>query len=172
LDLLIVGNARGHKRIGKLDLIFVPERELNTSLRRRSELFRHIEEYGVSLMHDRVLVTSIRDDHAASRKLARLRALIDRALPSWDVFTEPIRLKYLVKFRREAQRYRLLKEGAAVPPTAQLDSKIASFRAIESAFEDLVTIAAGEAVEKFECYQLLTREAFRRRHTLARFKVS
>jgi predicted nucleotidyltransferase len=172
LDMLIVGNARGHKRVGNLDLILVPEGELSTSLRRRTELFRHIEDYGVSLMHDRMLVTSIRDDHAAERKLARLRALIDRALPSWEIFTEAMKLKYLVKFRREAQRYRLLERGSAVPPTAQLDSSVTTFVAIDSTFEDLVSIAAGETVDRLDMYQLLLREAFRCRHSLVRFKAS
>jgi predicted nucleotidyltransferase len=171
LDILIVGAVRIHKRIGNLDLIFVPEYELNTSLRRRSELFRHIEEYGVSLMHDRMLVTSVRDGYAAARKLARLRALIDRALTSWAVFPEPMKLKYLIKFRREAQRYRLLERGSAVPPTAQLDSSITTFAAIDSAFEDLVSIAAGSATDRSDTYRLLTSEAFRFRHTLVRFRA-
>jgi predicted nucleotidyltransferase len=171
LDVMVVGKARGHRKMGHLDLIFVPEYELNTSFRRRSELFRHVEEFGVSLMHNRMLVTSIRDDHAAERKLARLRAQIDRALPLWEIFTERIRLKYLVKFRREAQRYRLLQSGAAVPPTAQLDSCIDSFVAIQSAFADLVNLTAGESADRFGSYQLFKKEAFRSRHSLVRFRA-
>jgi predicted nucleotidyltransferase len=157
LDILVVGEKRGRKRIGALDLVYIPVIDTSRALWRRTELPRHIERFGVSLMHDSVSIAAIYDDYAALRKRARLKVLLERVILSWGVLDGGFRRKYLIKLRREVQRYRLLEQGLAVPPTVCLDSAMTSFRSIEQALEDLVVVAA--PVESHEVYCLLRSEA-------------
>lgn len=161
LDLLIVADRSGHKRVGNLDLIYLPQARVSSSIWRRTEIARHIAAYGVSLMHDQVCIDPISDDYAAIRKQVRIQRLIRRLLPCWHVLNEGLKLKYLTRVRRELQRYRLLKRGLAVPPTAALDSILDSLNWPDLAFEDLENATGISHTEAESARQILTKEAWR-----------
>jgi predicted nucleotidyltransferase len=170
LDVLIVGEKRARKRIGSLDLIFVPEYQVQTLAYKHTELFRHIEAYGISLMHDQTLIAAVYDDYAALRKRLRLEALSAKVVSVWDILTDGLRLKYLTKLRREVQRYRILERGLAVPPTAQLDSCIDSIKSVDLILEDLIVIVRETTTTaKGTTSQLFVNEAHRlRKHLVSR----
>jgi len=164
LDLLIISDRSGHKKMGKLDLIFVPRAKADTPIWRRTEIARHIEAYGVSLLHDDVLIHAIKDDYAALRKQARLHVLIKSLIPIWNRLDDRLRLKYLTRVRRELERYRLLRCGLAVPPTAQIDSALTSSNWFEFAFSGMGDAANITEKEALLAGQLLTNEARRLGH--------
>jgi predicted nucleotidyltransferase len=160
LDLLIVGKRSEHKRVGNLDLIYLPQSRIKSILWRRTEIARHIATYGVSLMHDYLCVDSINDDYAAMRKQMRLRRLIRKLLPCWHILDEALKLKYLTRVRRELQRYRLLKRGIAVPPTAELDRILELPNWPDVAFEDLENTTGISQDEAQSARQTLTLEGW------------
>jgi hypothetical protein len=167
LDLLVISSEKGHKRIGKLDLIFIPEMQADLPIWKHTEIFRHIAAYGISLMHDRPLISAITDDYAALRKQRRLHRLVKSLLPHWQSLNDELKRKYITKVRRELQRYRLLREGLAVPPTVQLDSLLGSSNWIEFAFKDLGSATGISGEDATSAYQLLTNGAHRLRKELA-----
>lgn len=161
LDLLVVSGRSGHKKTGKLDLVFVPETRVDCPVWRRTEIARHIGAFGVSLMHNDVLVHAITDEYAATRKRARLQKLGKSLLSCWHTLNDELRLKYLTRVRRELQRYRYLEEGLPVPPTANLDSIMNSPDWIERAFRDVGDAANMPKSDAVRLYQLMTNEADR-----------
>jgi predicted nucleotidyltransferase len=121
LDLLIISERSGHKRKGKLDLVFVPQAKIDSPIWRRTELARHIDAYGLSLIHRDFRLYAIVDEYAAMRKQARLHTLVKSLLLCWHALNDELRQKYFTRLYREVQRYRYLKEGSPVHPTAYLD---------------------------------------------------
>jgi Nucleotidyltransferase domain len=144
LDLLVLGPKRGRIKSKSIDLISIPQGEALSHRWRRTELFGHIDAYGVSLMHSAILpIRATHDEHAASHKQGRICSLVQHICPAWNVLSYGLKLKYFTKLRREVQRYRLLSGGRSVPATALLDAEVTSRRFQELILEDLVKIVAG-----------------------------
>jgi|GEM_PF-5394079 len=160
-DLLIISDQSGHKKRGKLDLVFVPQTKVSSPIWRRTELARHIGAFGISLMHNDLRIDAIADEYAAIRKQARLQKLVKSLLPCWDALNEELRHKYLTRVRREVQRYRYLKEGAPVPPTANLDSILNSPDWTECVFEGIGDAANISKADAVRVYQVMADEARR-----------
>jgi predicted nucleotidyltransferase len=161
LDLLIIADKSGHKRIGKLDLVFVPDEKVGSAAWRRTEIAGHVATFGVSLMNDRPAFDVIHDDYAALRKQARIHRLVSSLVPSWRLLNDELRRKYLIRVRRELQRFRFLRRGLPVPPTATLDLIVNSLGWIELAFEGIEDAAKIPKDEAFRVRELFTGESHR-----------
>lgn len=169
-DLLIISDQSGHKKRGKLDLVFVPRAKVNSPVWRHTELARHIGAFGISLMHNDLRINAIADEYAAVRKQARLQKLVKSLLPCWGVLNEELRHKYLTRVRRELQRYRYLKEGAPVPPTAKLDLIMSSPDWTERVFEGIGDAANISKTDAVRAYRVMADEARRIRQKTERSK--
>jgi predicted nucleotidyltransferase len=167
LDILAIGPLKLPKKKGLIDLICVSEPDAHTLAWQHSEIFRHVEAYGISLMHERALISVVVDEHAANRKRHRIEILIPKLMESWDALNDGYKAKYLTKMRREFQRYRLLDSGLPVPPTAVLDSQIESQRAFESALEAMLQEFCKDSARNENARRLFLNEAFRLRGLLA-----
>ncbi len=168
LDILAIGPLKLPKRKGLIDLICVSEPDAHTLAWEHSEIFRHVEAYGISLMHERPLINVVIDKHAANRKRHRIESLIPKLMNSWDALNDGYKAKYLTKVRREFQRYKLLDSGLPVPPTAVLDSQIESQRAFDSTLEAIFQELCRDDLAKNEnARRLFLNEAFRLRGLLA-----
>lgn len=169
LDLLAIGTSKLRKRRGLIDLICVPEADANSLAWRHSEIFRHVAAYGISLIHERMLIEAVVDEHAADRKRRRLETLLEKLLGSWNTLNDGYKAKYLTKLRREFQRYKLLESGLAVPPTACLDSQIQSPEALRSIIEELLPeLSFRDSATLERAKRLLLDETYRLRALLAR----
>jgi predicted nucleotidyltransferase len=167
LDILAVGPMKLKKKHGLIDLICVSESDANSLAWQHSEIFRHIEAYGISLMHDRALINAVVDKHAANRKRHRVESLIPKLLDNWDSLNDGYKAKYLTKMRREFQRYQLLDSGLPVPPTAYLDSQIESQRESENKLEELIQEFCKDTAKREIAQRLFLNEAYRLRGLLA-----
>lgn len=169
LDLLAIGTTKLRKRFGLIDLICVPEPDAHSLAWQHSEIFRHVAAYGISLIHDHMLIEAVVDEHAADRKRRRLETLLEKLLGSWNTLNDGYKAKYLTKLRREFQRYKLLESGLAVPPTACLDSQVNSQEELRSTIEELLLqLSFGESATVERAKHLLLNEAYRLRSLLAR----
>ena len=140
-DVLVIGETRLRIKSKALDLLVIPREELNNGMWRRTELFQHIAAFGVSLRTGVPLLKVIVDGYAAEHKAERLVNFVRRLSPIWNSLDPSFRRKYLTKLRRETQRYQILKEGYAVPPTPVLDAsarEAASMQIISNAFLQLL----------------------------------
>lgn len=167
LDILVIGPTKLKKKHGLFDFICVSESDANSLAWQHSEIFRHIDAYGISLMHDRALINAVIDDHAANRKRHRIESLIPKLLDSWDSLNDGYKVKYLTKLRREFQRFQLLESGSPVPPTAFLDSQIQSQRDIESKLEEMFQKFCKDPAQGESARGLFLNEAYRLRGPLA-----
>ena len=163
-DLLIVSDRSGHKKHGRLDLIFVTQAKLNSPLWRRTEIARHIGAFGVSLMQVNLRVEPIIDDYAAMRKQARLHKLTKSLLLHWGVLNGELKRKYLTRVRREIQRYLYLKAGAAAPPTAILDLVLKSPGWADDLFASIGDAAKLSQLDALRIQKLMKDEARRSGH--------
>lgn len=168
LDLLAVGPMNVHKKKGRIDVICVSEPEAQSLVWQHSEIFRHVQAYGISLLHNSPLISSVVDGHAANRKRHRLETLFLKLMGSWEALNDDYKVKYFIKLRREFQRYRLLAQGLPVPPTAILDAEVESQEAREDILDQLIDFCGRNPDESETARGLLNRDAQRLRPLLSK----
>lgn len=122
-DLLCIGNGRSRMRQG-LDLIWIPADRAEDVRWRDTELASHVAAWGCCLHgEDHWVRGALPGPRAVHGKAQILEGRI-RALPRnhrWP--SERFRRQRIEDLRREVQRYWLLADGVAVPPSARLDHR-------------------------------------------------
>ncbi len=122
-DLLCIGDGPSRMRHG-LDLLWIPAQQAKNPQWRSTELASHVAAWGRCLHGDPHWVQGAAPGaHAARRKAGMLDGRV-RALPRdrpWP--SERLRSQRIQQIRRDLQRFALLADGIAVPPSGQLDTR-------------------------------------------------
>lgn len=120
-DILCIGSGKSiHKK--NLDLIWIKKEELTSPKWLGSELAYHIAHYGLWLKgpgkwKSHVFVSNI----AIKKKLKRIIRLIKSLEHHWQYLSDYHKQKYIIKLRRDFQRFEHLINKKPIPTTPMLD---------------------------------------------------
>src|SRR6266853_4093364 len=117
IDVLCIGGHECRVKTHAVDLIVISRETAANPLWLQSELASHVGKYGFWVKgtpqwRDRTHIGR----QAVDEKRRRVSAFMKHLPESWSGLDEGFRNKYSVKFRREAQRLRLLERDIPIPP--------------------------------------------------------
>lgn len=120
-DVLCVGHGRT-RRTRHIDLLWVTPEELCSEEWLSSELAGHVATHGRWLAGEPSWLAQVRSGTRAQVQKRRwLVHRLDAWERSWPSMSPRLRRRYARMLRQNLQRYELLLQGRAVPPTPVLD---------------------------------------------------
>lgn len=122
-DVLVIGARRPRIRNSAaqdLDVVFLDADDERAWL--GTELATHVARFGKWVHGAPGWRSSVDGSQAATAKAGVLRRDAGVLMAYWNDLARPRALRYLHRFRRDAQRLALLRRGDAVPPSACLEA--------------------------------------------------
>jgi len=120
-DLLCIGEGKT-RRHGRVHLVWLPSRVLETPTWLGSELANHVVTYGEWVCGEGSWIPRVHASVEAARaKRRKLSARLGAVRAAWDLLAPAYRDKHVAIVRRELQRLHKLELGLPVPPAPTLD---------------------------------------------------
>lgn len=120
-DVLCVGNGRS-RRTKEIDLLWVSEHYLESDDWFGSEIACHIKEFGICLAGSNDWINHVAlSEVAVRKKLDQIEHHLCTLKRRWNCLLPAYRQRQWGLLRRNFQRFALLSDGKAIPPTPILD---------------------------------------------------